>query len=319
MTLWILLSICVLVSFVFSGLEAGILSVNPVRVRHQAEQGDRTALVLQSLLARKSRMLVTILLVTNAMNISALILGAGWFHSKYGAAGYLLLLIVALPFFVLVIELLPKSIFRRFPMRLLALFVPLLRLAAVILLPLLQLGSWLARLMPGLKHRERRSMFAAREHFKYLTALSERHGALSPTERRMIHGVLDFRNVTVAHVMIPLEQVATLPANSTVAEALALGREKGVERIPVLGPDGKVVGLLNLFEVLVDRAEYRGIGPHVRKLILVSPGEQAYSVLRKLRAARLRVAGVTDREGKLLGIAREEDLVGRLVSAAAPA
>ncbi len=312
----LLLLLALAVSFLFSGMEAGLLSVNPVRVRHQAERGDKSAIVLQRMLVRGQRMFMTVLVVTNFMNICALVLGARILTERLGNWGYPVLLAIAIPVYVVLVEALAKSIFRRFPHRLLAVVLPLLRVASWLFAPLMALGGLIAKFFPGLRLKRRSSLFVAREHFKNLTSLSERHGGLAPIERRMIHGVVDFRGVTVSEVMLPMDQVALVEPSAPVKAVLEIGRSRGLDRVPVVGPDGKLVGLVNLFEILVDRAEYRGVGPYVRRLISVSPGERAYSVIRKLRAARLRMAAVVDRSGMPLGVVTEEALVGRLVSAA---
>ena len=67
--IWLAVVLCALVSFVFSGVEAGILSVNRVRLKHRLKQGDRAARKLNRMLARPDRLLVTVLVVTNLMNI----------------------------------------------------------------------------------------------------------------------------------------------------------------------------------------------------------------------------------------------------------
>ena len=70
--IWLAVAVCVLVSFIFSGVEAGILSVNRVRLKHHLKLGDRAARKLNRLLARPDRMLITVIVVTNLMNIFAL-------------------------------------------------------------------------------------------------------------------------------------------------------------------------------------------------------------------------------------------------------
>src|ERR1700751_2263304 len=72
--IWAAIVGCLLVSFVFSGIEAGILSMNRVRLRHRLKLRDRAAITLNRLLERPERLLVTVLLVTNLMNIFAIIL-----------------------------------------------------------------------------------------------------------------------------------------------------------------------------------------------------------------------------------------------------
>ena len=71
---WIALLFCLLISFLFSGTEAGILSLNRLRIRRLARRKDRAAAQLQELIEQPARLLVTVLVVTSLLNITALVL-----------------------------------------------------------------------------------------------------------------------------------------------------------------------------------------------------------------------------------------------------
>ena len=116
----LIIALCLLVSFVFSGIEAGIFSVNRVRLAHRAKQQERAAVTLQCLLANSDRMLITVLIVTNLANIFALVVGTRLLVASWGGRGYFIALAIYLPVYLFGLELLPKSLFRRFPYRALA-------------------------------------------------------------------------------------------------------------------------------------------------------------------------------------------------------
>ena len=113
---WTAIALCLLVSFVFAGLEAGILSVNRVRLKHRVKLRDRAALRLET----PARLLVTVLIVTNLMNITAIVLTTQGLVRHFGIGGYFVSLVISLPVYLIGLELLPKSLFRRFPYRALA-------------------------------------------------------------------------------------------------------------------------------------------------------------------------------------------------------
>src|SRR5687768_14981211 len=98
--IWGVVLVCLLISFLFSGIEAGVLSVNRVRLRHKVKLKDPAALVLNRLLARPERVLVTVLVVTNLMNITAIVLTTQELVDRYGRAGYLLSLVGFLPVYL---------------------------------------------------------------------------------------------------------------------------------------------------------------------------------------------------------------------------
>src|SRR5215210_2822641 len=252
--MWVAVVACLLISFTFSGIEAGILSVNRVRLRHRLKLNDPAAQKLQALLARPERLLVTVLIVTNFMNICAMLLSARACVQLWGKWGYIVALLIAFPVYLLGLEVLPKSLFRRFPYRALATVAELLRITDLLLSPALEVGALVAKLVWKRRRPEERKLFVAREDFKYLTIESERQGALGKDERAMIHNIVDFRSVRARDVMVPMEKVTTIRADAGVVELLRLCRETNVDRLPVISSDGRITGLVVIFEVLLDRS-----------------------------------------------------------------
>lgn len=314
--IWFFVAVLLLVSFMFSGIEAGILSVNRVRLQHRLKAGDKAALKLSRLLAHPQRMLGTVLLVTNLMNICAVILATQELVIWLGHFGYLVSFLLFLPLYVLGIELLPKSMFRRFPYRALAFFADVLRLTDLLLTPILGMGSLLAKV---LVHRnetqnEKRKLFAGREEFKYLTIESEKLGTLGRTEREMIHNVVDFSSVKAGDVMAELGSVATIKTGSSVEEAAKIAQEMHTDLLPVVNTQREVIAVLSVYEALLDK--HSQIGSSQRRVLTVPAEEPAYSVIRKLRAARLGLAAVVDHQGATIGVVRSEDLIRRLVTTA---
>ena len=306
------LALCLVTSFLFSGTEAGILSLNRVRLRHRLKLNDKAAIKLQRLVSHPERMLVTVLLVTNLMNICAILLITRTCVREWGTPwGYVASAAICLPLCQFCLELLPKSLFRRFPYRSLAALSDVLRLADLVLSPLLALGGLLLRLAP--RKPEERKLFAAREDFKYLTIESERQGTLLPVEREMIHNVMDLGAAKARDVMVPISRVRSLPASATVPELLALARETGLERFPLTDRQGNFVALVNVFEVLMEGARKQQVSAYQRRIVTATPVEEAYSIMKKMRAARATLAAVMDGEKGTVGLVGFEDLAGLLV------
>jgi len=314
--IWLAIAVCSVVSFLFSGIEAGLLSMNRVRLRHRVKQRDRAAIKLNRLLARPERLLVTVLLVTNLMNVFALTLATQEFVRLFGRWGYGAVFAIALPFYLLCLELLPKSLFRRFPYRAVAFLTTPLRLADLLLAPLHWVGQGVVRALFGRRPENQQKLFVAREDFKYLTIESERTGALGQAERQMIHNVVDFRAITAEQVMVPMARVRTIAASAPLEDLLAHSRTEQLERWPVVGEQGQLVGLVQTFDIALDGRQRGRVESFQRRIVKVAPNEPAYSIVRKLRAARTTLAAVVDGEGKSIGIVTWEDLIQRLVSTA---
>jgi len=131
---------CWIVSFVFAGIEAGLLSIDPVRLRHHVKQNRPAAVRLNRLLKRPERLLVTVLLVTNLADILALLLLTRRLVWILGSAGFFAALLIAFPIYLFVLAVFPKSLFRRFPFRALVALAGLLEVVSIVLWPVLELG-----------------------------------------------------------------------------------------------------------------------------------------------------------------------------------
>ncbi len=314
--IWVAIAGCFLISFIFSGIEAGLLSMNRVRLKHRLKMRDRAAIVINRLIEQPERLLVTLVIVTNLMNIFAITLATQEFVIYFGKPGYLVSFALFLPFYLLGVELLPKSLFRRFPYRAVAALSGPLRLADLLLSPLHFVGALVPRIVLGKSPENQKKLFVAREDFKYLTVESERQGTLSKDERQMIHNVVDFRAVKATGVMLPLANVQTIRAQAAIEELIARSRETNIDRWPVVSETGEVVGLVNVLDVAMDERSRGVVETYQRRIVKVNADEPAHSIVRKLRAARISMAVVTDADGRQLGIVTWEDLIRRLVTVA---
>jgi putative hemolysin len=305
------IALCWIASFFFNGIESGLLSIDPVRLRQNVKQGLWSALRLNRLFQQPERLLVTVLLVTNIADIIGLILLARLFVRVFGAAGFVWTLVLALPIYVFVLGVLPKALFRRFPFRALAALAGLLEFFVLVLSPVVELGAQLGRFMlPG--RAEGRRLFAGRDELKQITSQSEREGGISATERAMIHNVVDFRGLVVSDVMVSLEKVVSVTPDTAIAEAVNLSAQSAIDRVPVI-VDGEAKGLVNILDLLLEKDGATSVAPFMRRIVVAEENEAAYRIVQRLRAARLGLAAVINRQHQLRGIVTIEDLIRRLV------
>jgi len=305
---------CWIVSFFFNGIESGLLSIDPVRFRQNLKRGLPAARRLDRLLKHPERLLATVLLCTNAADILALLLLTRQLVRSFGYAGYFFSVAIALPIYLFLLLVLPKSLFRRFPFRALAQLAGVLELASMLFSPFLELGARLGKLVLPARAAKHARLFAAREELKQITTESEREGAITPTERAMIHRVVDFRSIKVRDVMLRLAKVVTLPPGASTQEAIELGASSGLDRFPVVAPDGQPAGLVNVLDILLDQNGNKPLGSYIRRIVTTTEEEPAYRVVQQLRAARLALAAVLDRKKNFRGIVTIDDLIRRLVS-----
>lgn len=314
--IWFVVILLCAASFVFSGIEAGLLSISPVRLRHHVKQRTRGARRLERLLERPERLLVTVLLVTNIADIVGLLIATRLLVGSYGRAGYWMAGLAAVPVHLFLLGVLPKSLFRRFPFRALATLSGLLETATFVLAPVLAIGGQLGRVLAARPTTDRARLFAAREELKQVAVQSEREGSLSSTERAMIHNVVDFRKVRARDVMVPLAQCITVTPQTSARDLLELSNSTGVDRFPVISAAGEAIGLVNVYDLLFNGTDEKPLTRYMRRIVTAGEKEPAYRIIRRLRAARLGLAAVVDAQRNLIGIATDEELIKRLVQSA---
>lgn len=309
---WLAVAALCAVSFVFSGLEAALLAADPVRLRHDAKQ-RKGARRMARLLEQPQRLLVTILLITAVADILAILLATRELVASFGNAGYVIAGSAAIPVYLFILGVLAKSLFRRMPFSAVGALGRILETTTIVLSPLLTIGERLGRLILPRRVSDRTRLFAAREELKQVAVQSEREGSLSATERAMIHNVVDFRNVRVRDVMVPLAQAVTVPPGASVESILALSNKTAIDCFPVVSPDRRALGLVNVLDIVFDQGAPKPLGNYTRRLVSAGDRESAYHVIRRLRAARLGLAAVVGANKQLIGIVTDEALIKRLV------
>jgi len=309
---WILFFLCLAISFIFSGGEAGILSLNRLRLRQLSRSGDSAAIRLWRLVEEPSRLFITVLCVTGLANIIAMLILTSWFVHAFKAWGYLCSILIAFPVFLILTEMLPKSFFRRFPYQALASIAVLLEIASLLLTPLMSVGAWGAVHIFRLKRPQ--EVFVAREDLKSVTRQIEKMGMLSSIERQMIHNVVDFRAVTVKSVMVKRDRVVTLKIGTPVEAVVNIFLQTRFDSLPVVNDQREIIGLINVFDVILDKKPGENVDAYLRRMLVAREDEPASLALHRLRAAFPQtLALVVDAEDHTVGVVGIEDLLGPLV------
>ena len=311
--IWVALIACLFVSFLFSGIESGVLSVNRVRLRHYARRGEEAAQKLDRLLLRLDRLMITVVLITNGANILAVTLLYTQFTKWFGPPGAIAALAVALPIFILGLEFLPKAIFRRFPYRTLVVFAHILTTAHWLFAPVVNFVAWVLRPIfhGGLEGESGR--IVAVEDLQRVLGQNAGDGHFGDAERMLMKHIVDFRPLRAGDLMLPLDLVAKVRPDTPIPDLLRQAAETDAEQFLVMDDDGAEAGLVRVLDLLLDGVSAGRVQSYVRRVVAVPAGERALETLRKLRAARLPMAVVVDGAGKPVGALASERLVRRLL------
>lgn len=309
----------VLGSAFFSGVETGLISLNRVRLRHEVERKGRRALIINGFVENTERLLGTTLLGNSLANVLVGVyasLLAKHLFSRDNVWSNLGATLVASAILLVIGEIVPKSLFRRYPYRLCMAIADWLNAVAWLFAPIVWLIGFamrgIMRLSGGTDAPK--SFFVTREELKHLAKEGEAGGALSAEEREMIDGVFDFPYKTVYDVMLPIARAVTVIRDTGVAELFEVSERTGFARFPVRDGD-KIVGIVNVYEILFENTGYDGkmAGQLMQKPQFVASTERVNRVLPALRAGRRPISIVVNPEGKHVGILTIEDIVEEIV------
>ncbi len=314
MTLILTISLCLITSFILSGLESALLSISPARLHQQAGRGQNKALRLERLLPRQQQLLISILLINAAINLVAFALVTRLTVDSFGRWGYLIAFLLSLPVYLIWIELLPKSIFKNLSHKALLRFLPILLLIDGITRPFIYASRPFIKLVSGKSNNNKQlPANAARDELRVLTDILDREGVFSSGEKNMIHRVLDFQSLSVNEVMLPLSRVTAVPLEMPITSVLNLARETDISQFPVISSKGELVGLVDVLELLNAAVSQGSVKNYLRKLVETSPDARAIDVLRRLRRAGLSVAAVHNEKKRPLGIVSVDDMISHLI------
>lgn len=316
-TLWLFLFVWGAgVSFVMSGMEAGVFALNRLRIRHRMREGHRRAAALHGYLENPENFLWTILVGNTLANLVVVSIGVMWLDRGLREWPWALLaaLSAGVLLFYGVCELLPKMLFRLYPNRLcvaMALPFGFLRvLLKPVVAPMAVFTRWLLRWTGGRRFTGR--LFGNRDELRIV--MQESAQGLSGEERMMINRVLDLQNLSVQRVTIPLALVSTVSAEAPVSEVTALAREKGFSRFPVWKTEAgrrRIVGLLNLRSWLYEdlRDEQRPVGDFLKPALYVDEEVRLEVALRQMQRSGHRLAIVLGRDRREIGIICLQDIL----------
>ena len=314
--LFVIFCVCFAISFLMSGMEAGVFALSRLRIRQQVRAGNRRAQALYDYLERPESFLWTILVGNTLANVTLVTIG---FLALYKLLGewtiiFTAAFLLAGALFYALCELLPKMLFRLYPNRLCMFLAPLFRLVHFVLRPLVSLASLFAqgllRWSGGKRFTGR--LFGSRDELRVL--MQESAQGLTSEERTMINHVLDLQNLSVGQITVPLAKTVTLPAEAPVSELLAVARERGFNRVPVWRLDGqrkRIIGVVSLRSLLFaeDLDLGKRAGEYLKPALFLDHEMRLEVALRQMQRTGQRLAIVLGRDRAELGVISLQDIL----------
>jgi putative hemolysin len=312
------LAVLLLLSAFFSGSETALFSLGKLQLRRMKQAGNLRAGVVERMLARPSRLLISVLLGNMFVNILASSLATILLISLLAHRGEFIAFISMSAAILLFGEITPKFLAVRNPSRYSSLVANPLFLFSSAIAPLVRFLETSTRSIIGLLEIGRRSKAPAPTEEELLTVveLGHKEGIVDRVEREMIQRAFEFGNLTVEEVMTPRTEVFSLNIRTRPSRARSLLKERGLSRVPVYrkSPE-EVVGIVYAKDLVVEMFSSPGtsLKRYLRDPYFVPESKRLGLLLREFQRKRIHIAMVIDEHGAISGLVTMEDLLEEIV------
>nr|WP_296154001.1 hemolysin family protein [uncultured Peptoniphilus sp.] len=312
----VLLFMIALSSF-FSSSETALTSVNQIRLRQSASDGDKKSMTVLKLLENPQDLISSILIGNNIVNIGSSAVATVFFTQLLGASGPLVATIVMTVLVLIFGEVLPKTVAQEQPEMVSRAVGKHIARIAFVLKPIVFLLSALTSFLKNLLFPQGgQSPTITEEEFKTLVEVGEEEGVLQSEERTYIDNVLDFSSATASDMMKPRTSVVALDVESTDEEILDLLRENRYSRVPVYEDSiDNIIGILYMKDVvrLLAQGEKIQLKEILRDPYFIGESAVADRIFREMKSRNLSIAVVVDEYAGTSGIITMEDILEELV------
>lgn len=314
-----LLIACVVLASLASATETALTSVGRLRVRHLAEEGSRSARILQRLHEQPNRFLSTVLIVNTVALImassAATLLGLTFLPHSWGVSGDLAVSLLLSLFLLIFAEVTPKTLAIRNAEQLALLAAAPVEALARVLGPALWFITLVSRAVTG--GRAAHAAYLTEQELRTLLHVSEEQGVIEEKEEEMINSIIEIGDMSVREVMIPRTDVTAIPKAVGMADIIRVFEEKGHTRLPVFEDDlDHIVGLLHVKDLLLHLAkggDGSGLAGIVRPIRKVPGAKKVDELLYQMQVEKVHMMVVLDEYGGTDGIVTLEDVLEEIV------
>ena len=311
------------VSAFFSGSETALTAASRTRLHHLEREGNRRARLVNRLAQRKERLIGSILLGNNAVNIFASALATSVLIRLAGDAGVAYATIGMTALVLVFAEVLPKTYALSNADRVALAVAPLMRAVVLVLSPITAtvqaIVSVILRAI-GVRATTGRQLISPQEELRGAIDLHSREGAVVKHERDMLGGILDLADVEVHEVMVHRKNMVTIDADERPSRIVDQVIARPYTRFPLWrGEPDNVVGVLHAKDMLRAVRNHRANldGLDVAAIALepwfIPETTTLRRQLQEFRRRRVHFALVVDEYGALMGMVTLEDILEEIV------
>lgn len=313
----------ILLSAFFSGSETALTAASRARMHSLEGEGDPRAKRVNAILAQPERMIGTILLGNNLVNILASALATSLAISLFGKVGVAYATIAMTILVVIFAEVMPKSYALAFPNQIALAIAPVMQAVIFALRPAVMVVEFIVRQLFKLTPSERddeSNILAAHQEIRGTIDLQTREGAVARHDADMLGGVLDLKDLQVADIMVHRTKMETINADDPIEKTVQNLLSSQYTRVPIWKDEPEnIVGILHtkdLFAALgrqswdLSKVDIMSFAPEPWFVPETTSLKDQLNAFLKVKA---QLALVVDEYGEVQGLITLEDILEEIV------
>ncbi|RMF56103.1 HlyC/CorC family transporter [Candidatus Woesearchaeota archaeon] len=303
-------------SGVFSGVETALMSVSMIKVKSLLKQKKRGSEALHRIKHEPHKLIITVLIGNNLVNIGAASLATVLFTNIFGSSGAGIATGV-MTFFILVFgEIIPKTFCAQNAETISLIAARPVELLIKILWPLVKLFEALTKVVSrimGSKDSNKLSI----EEVKTVVSMGEKEGLIEKEAAEIMHNVLEFRDTKVNEIMTPKPQIDMVDGEKTIKDVINFVIKSPYSRFPVYQNNkNNIIGILDVDDILIYIKSKR-LGAKIKRIaketFFVPESKEINDLLYEFEGKKIPMAIVVNEYGDVTGLVTMEDILEEIV------
>ncbi len=312
-TIIIMIALLIMSAF-FSATETAYSSINRTRIRSMAENGNKKAQKVIKLNEKYDKLLSTVLIGNNIVNIALSSIGTLYFVSLFKNGGATLSTLIITVAVLIFGEITPKSLAKDFPEKFACFSLPIIWLLIIILTPLNFIFSLWKKFLNIIVKVDDDYKITEDELITFLDE-AESDGGIDKQESELLRSAVEFNSLEAVEIITPRVDVVAVPFDITKEELGKVFYESGYTRLPVYKESiDNIIGIIHHkdFIGMLNKKDVK-LSKIINKPVFVPPNVKIDDLLKLLQTEKCHIAIVTDEYGGTMGIVTMEDILEELV------
>ena len=315
----ILLVILLVGSGFFSASETALMSLSRIKMRHMEEDGVKGAKLVSSLVEDSNRLLTSILIGNNIVNIAATSIATSLFTATLGAQGVAMATGVMTVLVLIFGEITPKTISANNPEKASLVVSKPIKFFVIILTPVVWVFNIITKVIFKLFGVDDNGVkpFITEEELKTMVNVSHEEGLLEIEEREIINNVFEFGDMQAKEAMVQRLDIVAIDMEDSYDEIIELFKTEKLSRMPVYEETiDDIIGTLNIKDIIFlsdEEIENFDIKKYIRDPFFTYEFKKITQLLEEMKKDKSQMAIVVDEYGGTAGLITIEDLVEVIV------